>query len=73
MKNQSVGRSPCRSSDAALASVVVPGGGKGGGLIGDLRSEIVSETGSDTQTRWVGGFNEKGSLNSPAGTLFGNI
>ena len=30
MKNQSVGRSPCRSSDAGLAKVVVPGGKKGG-------------------------------------------
>ena len=54
MKNQSVGRSPCRSSDATLAEVVVPGGKRG--VIGDLRSEIVPETGSDTQTRWVGGL-----------------
>ena len=35
MKNQSVGRSPCRSSDAPLASVVVLGGEKGVSEIGD--------------------------------------
>ena len=64
MKNPSVGRCLCRTSDAGIARVVVPGGEKVG-VIGDLRSEIVSETGSDTQTRWVGGFLRNSILKEP--------